>query len=284
MQRTARTRTYHPNVGNQQLVSPFKCRMWDMHDRLGEEVTPASCALLITSMNRNGQKQPALARRIPRDGEYEYELIYGARRLFAARRLGVQLLVELRQIDDRAALIEMDIENRVRMDISAYERGVSYKRWLREGHFANQLEIAKSLGVSETQISRLLRFSELPAAVVAAFESPRDIREEWAVVLAKRCRDSAARESLVRRARSCAALTPRPGIQQIYEALINEGPLRIIAARPRDQIVKNAAGAPVLRVRIRAKAVHLIVPRDRVTPSTLQELTARVANLLATST
>ena len=95
----------------------------------------------------------------------------------------MQLLVECRQIDDRAALIEMDIENRVRMDISAYERGVSYKRWLREGHFASQLEIAKNLGVSEAQISRLLRFSELPAAVVAAFVSPRDIREEWAVVL-----------------------------------------------------------------------------------------------------
>ncbi len=103
-------------------------------------------------------------------------------------------------------------------------------------------------------------------------------------MLAKRCRDSAARESLVRRARSCAALTPRPGTQQIYEALVNEGPLRIIAARPRDQIVKNAAGAPVLRVRIRAKAVHLIVPRDRVTPATLQELTAGITNLLAAST
>ena len=270
-------------MADTQFVSPFKCRMWDMHDRLGEAVTASSCASLIESIEKHGQKQPALARRLARDGDHEYELIYGARRLFAAQHLGMQLLVEFRQLDDRAALIEMDIENRVRMDISPYERGLSYRRWLREGHFANQLEIAKSLGVSEAQVSRLLRYSELPAAVVAAFESPRDIREEWAVVLAKRCRDLAAREALARRARSCAAVASRPGAQQIYEALVNEAPLRIIAARPRDQVVKNAAGAPVLRVRFRAKTVHLIVPRDRVTPATLQELTAGVKNVLDAS-
>ena len=267
-------------MANTLLVSPFKCRMWDMHDRLGEEVTAASCGSLIESIEKHGQKQPALARRVAHERDYDYELIYGARRLFVARHLGVQLLVEFRQLDDRAALIEMDIENRVRMDISPYERGLSYKRWLRDGHFASQLEIAKSLGVSEAQISRLLRYAELPAAVVAAFESPRDIREEWAVVLAKRCRDAASRESVLRRARACAALGTRPRAQQVYEALINEGSLRVPSRRARDEIIKNAAGAPLLRVRLRARAVHLIVPRDKVTPVMLRELTRRIKDLL----
>jgi ParB/RepB/Spo0J family partition protein len=263
-----------------QFVSPFKCRMWDMHDRLGEEVTPASCASLIESIQKHGQKQPALARRRADGNGHEYELIYGARRLFAARHLGVQLLVELRQIDDRAALIEMDIENRVRMDISPYERGLSYRRWLRDGHFASQLEIARSLGVSEAQISRLLRYAELPAAVVAAFASPRDIREEWAIVLAKLCRDASVREALIRRARRCSALASRPGARQIFDALVNEGPQRIVAARPRDEVIRNANGAPVLRVRFRARAVHLIVQRDRITPATLRKLTDGVRGVL----
>jgi ParB family chromosome partitioning protein len=268
------------DVTNPLFVSPFRCRMWDMHDRLGEEVTSASCASLIESMQKHGQKQPALARRVAHERDFDYELIYGARRLFVARHLGVQLLVELRQLDDRAALIEMDIENRVRMDISPYERGLSYKRWLRDGHFASQLEIAKSLGVSEAQISRLLRYAELPAAVVAAFESPRDIREEWAVVLAKRCRESTSRDAVIRRARACAALRARPRAQQVYDALINAGELRLPSHRPRDEIIKNAAGAPLLRVRLRAKAVHLIVPRNKITPATLRELTGRIKDLL----
>src|SRR5262245_40063136 len=98
--------------------------MWDYHDRLGDEITSSSCASWIESMKRHGQKQPVLGRRIAGKGDYEFELIFGARRLFAARSLGIELTVELRELDDRAALIEMDIENRVRRDISPYERGM----------------------------------------------------------------------------------------------------------------------------------------------------------------
>ena len=87
-------------------VNPWRCRMWEMHDRLGAEINSDSCQPLLKSLQQNGQKQPVLARRIPEDGEYQYELVYGARRLFAARHLGIELLVAVRNIDDRAALID----------------------------------------------------------------------------------------------------------------------------------------------------------------------------------
>jgi len=131
------------------LINPFKCRMWDMHDRLGESVDVKSCALLIESLQKHGQKLPVLGRIAAGGGECEYELIYGARRLFASQHLGIDLLVDVRDFDNRAALIEMDIENRVRADISPYERGRSYRRWLSAGYFRNQAEMAKALAVSE---------------------------------------------------------------------------------------------------------------------------------------
>jgi ParB family chromosome partitioning protein len=268
-----------PNI---QLVSPFKCRMWDMHDRLGEEVSVRSCGSLIESLRKHGQKQPVLGRQIPAGRDYEMELIYGARRLFAARHLGIPLLVELRDIDDRAALIEMDIENRVRMDISPYERGVSYRRWLREGFFANQVEIAKGLGVSESQVSRLLNYADLPAAVVESFGSPREIREEWAVTLAKLCKDQRLRDTLLRRARAFNAAERRPAPHAVYDAFVNEGPNKVVSPRARDEIIKNSHGATIMRVGFRAKTVHLILPRDRLTPAALQQITEEIRHALET--
>lgn len=61
-----------------------------------------------------------------------------ARRAVAARHPGIDLLIDVRRYDNREALIEMDIENRVRADIGPYERGRSHCRWLGSGHFRNQ--------------------------------------------------------------------------------------------------------------------------------------------------
>ncbi len=261
------------------FASPFRCRMWEMHDRLGEEVNVASCAALITSIERHGQKQPALGRRLLGDADHDIELIYGARRLFAARHLGVKLLVDLREIDDRTALIEMDAENRVRKDISPYERGISYKRWLREGYFESQAEIAKSLGVSESQVSRLLRFAELPLVVVQAFASPCEIREEWAVALSKRCKEPDRRAELTRRARTLARGGKRRRAQEIYDAL-SSGAERPVAERAKDEVVKSASGAPIMRVSVRAKTVHLILPREKLCAGVLREIVEHVRGVL----
>src|SRR5262245_42306724 len=135
-------------------INPFRCRMWSLHDRMPDEGGSAAARQLTESFRLHGQRQPALGRRIPlssRNDGVEIELIYGARRLAAARELGMDLLVEVRDIDDRSALIEMDVENRIREDISPYERGLSYRRWLRSGMFATQSDLSKALGVSEAQ-------------------------------------------------------------------------------------------------------------------------------------
>lgn len=273
-------RSEEGGLSSLQFISPFKCRMWDLHDRLGEDLNTASCTTLIESIRLHGQKRPALGRAVRRADAYEVELLYGARRLFAARHLGVDLLVDVRDIDDRAALIEMDIENRLREDISPYERGISYKRWLREGYFANQAEISKCLGVSEAQVSRLLRYADLPAAIVTAFPSPRDIREEWAVTIAKTCGDEHARARIIRKARACSRLKGRYSSQQIYDSLL-AAERRSVPATVRDRVIKGPTGAPVLRIAFRRKAVHLIVSRDNLSPAMLERIAGHVRDVLA---
>src|SRR5699024_7861848 len=138
----------------------------------------------------NGQRQPALARELKEDPDYDYELIYGARRRFACAELGVELRVRVTRMNDRLALAEMDAENRPRKDISDYERALDYRRWLEDGLYPSQGELGVAIGVSKSWLSRVLRLADMPEAVVAAFASPLDLRIEYGYELAKLMEDS----------------------------------------------------------------------------------------------
>jgi ParB/RepB/Spo0J family partition protein len=247
---------------------------------LVDQLDQAACGSLTASIEEHGQKQPVLGRKIRAPDKYEVELVYGARRLFAAQQLGIDLLVEVRDIDDRSALVEMDIENRVRDDISPYERGLSYKRWLVAGYFRNQVEMAKSLAVSEAQVSRLLRYADLPAVVVAAFASGRDIREEWAVSLAKRCKDPEKRNGVIRRARALSESIKVSSPQIIFDELTRDRSRSAVKAQLHDKVVRSSQGLPLLRVAYRAKTVHFIVERERLIGTMLDVIAARIKDTL----
>lgn len=264
-------------------INPFKCRMWRLHDRLTEEANETATRSLIESFRQHGQKQPVLGRRIAHhaaDAGEEIELIYGARRLAAARELGVELLVKVCDIDDRAALVEMDIENRVREDISPYERGISYKRWLSSGLFSTQSDLSKAIGISEAQVSRLLRFAELPAVVVSAFASHRHIREDWAGILSRLCKIPDHCEGIYRRARKVSVMQDRPAPDDIYNFLISDGRQVLARSRTKDEVVRSRAGHPLFRIGVRARAVHLIFPRVLVTNEILKRISEEMRSSL----
>jgi ParB/RepB/Spo0J family partition protein len=264
-----------------EVVESSACKMWEMHVRLGDDVTAQSCAALIESIRTHGIKQPVLGRKVAVEGRCEIELIYGARRLFAAQRLGLKLPVKLCDLDDRAALVEMDIENRLRRDITPYERGVSYRRWLSAGLFKNQMEMAKALGISEAQVSRVLKFAELPAAVLGAFDSVEQIREGWAVELARCCQDAKTRHIIIRRAREVTRFGAAKRPHAVYAALMQEGEQRPLKPNKRDEVVKDSRGKPLLRVGLRSRTVHLILPRENITDENLRYIVSQLERILS---
>src|SRR3569833_687020 len=261
-------------------VSAANCRVWNLHAR-GDVLDEVSCAELIDSIRANGQRIPVLGRRCGSPGEASIEIIYGARRHFVAQHLCIGLLVDVRDLDDRAALIDMDIENRVRADISPYERGMSYRSLLSAGYFTSQADLALALGVSEAQVSRLLRYAELPAAVVGAFDSPAAIKEQWAGTLAKRCQDPATRQLTVRRARESAHSQSHSTPQAVYAALVSDGPRSVAESRSRDQVVADFAGKPLVRIGFRSRSVHFILPKDKVTPRILRQISEYLRTVFA---
>jgi ParB family transcriptional regulator, chromosome partitioning protein len=268
------------DVANTTLVNPFRCRMWSLHDRLDEYLTEQSCKSEIESISRHGQLVPVLARSLHNDPNHDMELIFGARRLFVARHLNMLLRVQLRKLSDREALVAMDAENRHRKDISPYERGMSYARWLNAGHFGSQEEIARALGVSASQVSRLLKLARLPTVIVAAFPSAIDILEAWGIELSDAWERHELRPLLARTARLIAAKPERPSAKEVYEKLMSVAiGSRPVRAMKHDEVVVGDSGTPLFRIRRLRRAVVLSLP---VTVSTLtfEHIRKSVADIL----
>jgi ParB family transcriptional regulator, chromosome partitioning protein len=267
-------------------VSPFVCRMWNLHDRLDESVDEESCQNEIESIARHGQLVPVLARPLIEDPSHKFELIFGARRLFACRHINRPIEIEVRQMTDREAIIAMDIENRQRKDLSPYERGMSYARFLRGGHFTSQDDIARSLDVSASQVSRLLKLAALPSVVISAFGSAREICETWGLDLADALNDPKRRQVTVSRARNIAAAAARVPPVEVYRQLIS-APSSSRRNRPvgaRDEVVSGEGGAPLFRIRHQRHDVAILLPIKSVPAHILSEIRAAVADILDRAT
>jgi ParB family chromosome partitioning protein len=257
-------------------INPLRCRVWNLHARLDESLTEESCRAQIASFEKHGQLIPALGRRLRGDRDYDIELIYGARRLFVARHLNVPLLVELRDISDRDGIIAMDLENRLRQDVSAYERGTSYDRWLRDGYFTSQDEIAKALQVSPAQVSRLLKLARLPPAVTEAFGNATEICEVWGVELANLLKDPDTERRLLQAARNIAAIAPRPPCAEIYKQLCAAARASQ-ASRTADRVVKDEDGDELFRVKHQRDSIVFSVSMDLLCRESLAQIERVIA-------
>ncbi len=262
-------------------VNPFRCRMWSLHDRLEVHVTEDTCRAEIESFQRHGQLVPVLGRKLADDPSHEFELIYGARRLFIARHLNKLLNVELRELSDREAIVAMDIENRHRKDISPYERGLSYAEWLRAGHFRSQDDIARALKVSSSQVSRLLKLARLPSVVVEAFASPLEICEGWGLDLIEILEDPERRQATVNTARAMSNTLPRPPAREVYRQLLTASARgRKVRLKKRDDVVTDASGNPLFRVRHQLNSIALLLPLDKVSAGSLERICCAVSGIL----
>jgi ParB family chromosome partitioning protein len=200
-------------------------------------------------------------------------LIYGARRLFIARHLNLPLRVELRELNDREAIVSMDIENRHRQDISPYERGLSYARWLREGHFHSQDDIAAALRVSASHVSRLLKIARLPPIVVSAFNDVSELCEAWALDIAAALADPEKRTQTLKAAREIANMTTRPSAREVCRRLLAAPATgRKPVVKRSQEVICDSTGKPLFRVRHERKAIALLLPADRMSAVMLKEL------------
>jgi ParB family chromosome partitioning protein len=263
------------------IVSPFRCRMWELHDRLESHINEHSCKAEIASFDVHGQLVPVLGRRLQGDANHDIELIYGARRLFVARHLNKLLQVQLRDMTDVQAIIAMDIENRQRRNVSPYEQGIAYAQWLREKYFQSQDDIARALQISASQVSRLLKIARLPVVIVNAFGNPLDIRENWGLDLCAACEDEKRKPSVIAKARELASSDRRPPAPDVYRILLASATQgRPEKKRSHDEVVTDEHGNAVFRIRHQRKTFALLLPVERMPASVMSEVKRSLLDIL----
>lgn len=166
--------------GSQQVtqleLDPTRVRPWAGNARFYDCLTAANCNELITSMrSAGGQKFPAILRQIYDDPLHDYEVIIGSRRHFAVRWLranghpDMKFIGVAQVMTDEEAFLRADAENRVRKDVSNFERARNYAEAL-EAHFdGKQARMAERLGVSKSWLSKTLCVAAVPDTVLDAF-------------------------------------------------------------------------------------------------------------------
>src|SRR5690606_16166780 len=141
---------------------------------------------LKRSMQRDGQILPISVRPAPgRAGEYE--IVSGHRRHAAALRLDAEIeggfkvnaVLEGGAGDAVQRALRMYVENAARMDLSPYELGQAFRRWIEDGLFADQNALAAAVDLGKASVSKYLSLAALPEPLIQAFRDPRAISLRW---------------------------------------------------------------------------------------------------------
>lgn len=117
---------------------------------------------LATSIRERGLDNAITVRIAPDGSPQRFELIAGERRLRAMKSLKAKVIrARILQADDKSADLLRLEENLLREDLSPIERAAGIKRFI-ERHGESQSAVGKRFGMTQAQVSNLVRLLALP--------------------------------------------------------------------------------------------------------------------------
>ncbi|MFS8054199.1 plasmid partitioning protein RepB [Rhizobium sp. BR 317] len=134
---------------------------------------------LVESMREHGQTTPGLVRPISGEGG-KFQIVFGRRRLAAAKLLGIKFRAIVRDLSDEQAIVIQGEENANRDDLSFIEKCV-FALSQEEAGFKREV-ICASLATGKSHISEMLQIARsFPKAVLAGIgAAPETGRRRWA--------------------------------------------------------------------------------------------------------
>jgi ParB family chromosome partitioning protein len=188
-------------------VEPKRCRPWKFHNRTDGWYTRERCQDLIDSIAKDGQLEPALARRLDGEKDYDFELIFGMRRRFACEATGQKLKIRVVDAPDARSAVLMHIENADRQDITPMERAISFLVQAEAKVFATQEAMAEALGVSKGQVAKMIKAAGLLKipAIGGLFPDRSVVPVEQAYKVAALMERPGAKEVVLKAAQNLAA-------------------------------------------------------------------------------
>lgn len=174
-------------------------------DRLGE--TEREDLELQESLRRYGQLVPVLLRPSTADPE-RYEIIYGRRRVNAARAIGISIKAIIRKLDGDEAIVAQGQENTARKDLTFIERA-RFARLIEEDGYSREVAM-QALNTQSSLISIMRGVTQVvPDDIITAIgPCPSIGRDRW-VELAKRIEQQPDGLNQIR-----AYLTTEPALSQ----------------------------------------------------------------------
>ncbi|MDE1994431.1 MAG: plasmid partitioning protein RepB [Rhizobiaceae bacterium] len=150
--------------------SPFPDRLPDDNDEAFAEFR--------RSLEEEGQKIPIQVRVHP-TMTGRYQVIYGHRRLRAARELGRQVKALILEMSDRDLVVVQGIENAARQDLSWIERALFASRMDEAG--IRPRDIYAALRIDDAELSRMRSvYRAVPVDVIEAIgRAPKIGRPRW---------------------------------------------------------------------------------------------------------
>jgi ParB family chromosome partitioning protein len=252
---------------NIHAVDPRRCRPWKFHNRTDAWYTRERCQDLIDSIAKDGQLEPALARRLDGEKDYDFELIFGMRRRYACEVTGQKLKVRVVDADDARAAVLMHIENADRQDITPMERAISFLTQAEAKLFPHQEAMADALNVSKGQVAKMIKAAGLlkHPAIAALFPDRSVVPVEQAYKLAALMERPGAKDVVLKSAQTLAqkGTAKRPAaevLKQLMGALDRKASYETlrreynVGAAGRVQVMRNPKGKVTLTFRTGLKA------------------------------
>ena len=153
-------------------------------DRFEGAYDDTAISELVISMADRGQIVPGLVRPVPGEPQ-RYQIVYGRRRLAAAKKLGLKFKAVVRELSDEQAVIYQGEENTARNDLTFIEKCAFALTMEKAGYSRNT--IAASLSTGKSHISEMIRLANtLPDKLVRTIGPAPEIgRRRWIELMEK---------------------------------------------------------------------------------------------------
>ena len=225
--------------------------------------------LRIGIMSNRGNTVPICVVQLGQpDGNFDYELVYGERRMHACKLVKLFVLAIVKQ----AALLAPEQrpfdsvrENLARQDLSPYELGRQLKYLIDADPSLRVRELGWQMGRHHSGLSAAIKLAGLPGEVVAAFARSADLQFRFEGPLSQAWAKNS--EAVRQASRDIQALAERPPAKAVFERLVAaaSSPLEDTqkdAVEPLDSLGNSSASAGSAAPRLlysQGKAVGRVV-------------------------
>ena len=133
---------------------------------------------LVEAMRQAGQSSPILVRPHPEEPS-RYMIVYGHRRVRAAKELGIKVRAVIKPLEDIAHVIAQGQENTARANLTFIEKSLFARKLADSGMTKDTIKTA--LTVDDTLLSRMLSVADnVPEAILDAVGSAKGVgRDRW---------------------------------------------------------------------------------------------------------